>query len=332
MGVEKVGVVADRGVEEAGLLDQVLGDSGEVELVLCGLVDEDPGLAEAESIAELAISHEVEAVVVVGGGSALCAGKAAAIRLRNPGPLHRYAGRDRLPELPAPAIAVPTTAGSGSEVSEALVLHDPDFAGHLVIRGRGYSPRAALLDGELLTTLPRRPMILAALDALSHCYEALWARGATSFSDAFALAAAASIRSSLPRALEGDADARQALIEASAMANLACGNSDLAVVHALSSATAVRLPHGYQNGVLLPHAVELNRDVVSGPAAAEMAHLPELYETIGFAPRFTVQELSAEGVETMVAVALESPLLANNRRPLVDADLRRLMASAIPPQ
>jgi alcohol dehydrogenase class IV len=328
-GIEKAGVVADSGLSEAGVLDEVLGGVRDVELAPCGLVDEDPGLAEAESIAERAISHRVEAMVVIGGGSALCAGKAAAIRLRNPGPLHRYAGRDRLPALPAPSIAVPTTAGSGSEVSEALVLHDPGFAGHVVIRGSGYSPRVALLDGELLATLPRRPLILAALDALSHCYEALWAKGATSFSDALALAAAAAIRSSLPRTLEGDAEARQALIEASAMANLACGNSDLAVVHALSSATAVSLPHGYQNGVLLPHAVELNRAVVSGAAAAEMAHLPQLYEAVGFVPRFAARELSAEGVDAMVTVALESPLLANNRRPLAEADLRGLMALAL---
>ena len=170
---------------------------------------------------------------------------------------------------------------------------------------------------------------MAALDALSHCYEALWARGATSFSDAFALAAAAAIRSSLFRALEGDGDARQTLIEASAMANLACGNSDLAVVHALSSATAVRLPHGYQNGVLLPHALELNRAQLTGPAAAEMAHLPTLYEAVGFVPRFGAEELSAGDVETMVAVALESPLLANNRRPLGEDQLRELMARAI---
>jgi alcohol dehydrogenase class IV len=328
MALERVGVVADRAVAGVGLLDDVLGEVRGTELVRCGLVDEDPGLTEAEAIAGRAISDQVEAVVVVGGGSALCAGKAVAIRLRNPGPLDRYTGRDHLPELPAPCIAVPTTAGSGSEVSEALVLHDPAFAGHVVVRGRGYGPRVALLDGELLSTLPRRPMVLAALDALSHCYEALWAKGATSFSDALALAAAAAIRVSLPPALEGDAAARQALIEASAMANLACGNSDLAVVHALSSATAVRLPHGYQNGVLLPHAFELNRAVVSGPAAAEMAHLPRLYQTIGFVPRFGAHELDAEGADAMVAVAMESPLLANNRRPLDEADLRRVVASA----
>ena len=173
-------------------------------------------------------------------------------------------------------------------------------------------------------------MVLAALDALSHCYEALWARGATSFSDAFALAAAGSIRCSLPRALEGEAEARQALLEASAMANLACGSSDLAVVHALSSATAVELPHGYQNGVLLPHAVELNRAVVPPPAAAEMARLPHLYETVGFVARFADGELAPGEVDAMVVVALKSPLLANNRRPLGEADLRGMMAEALP--
>ena len=131
-----------------------------------------------------------------------------------------------------------------------------------MIRGRGYEPQVALLDGELLRTLPRQPMIAAALDALSHALESLWARRATRFTGALALAAAAGDpRVRCPAPSSGDVDAMQELIEASAMANLACGNSGLGLVHALSSAPDVHLAHGYQNGVLLPHVAAFNRDV-----------------------------------------------------------------------
>ena len=253
----RVVVVADRGFAEAGLLDAVVGD-----LPIAALVGVDPGLAEAEAVGAACVELGADGVLVVGGGSALCAGKAAAIRLTNSRPLAEYMGRDRLDALPAPTIAVPTTAGSGSEVSTVVVLHDPAHTGHVVIRGAGYEPDVALLDGTLLATLPRRPLVEAALDALSHALEALWARKATAFTNALALSAAATIRLSLPIALcERSVDALQALIDASAMANLACGNAEMGLVHALTAAPSVHLPHGYQNGVLLPWVAAYN-----GPA------------------------------------------------------------------
>jgi alcohol dehydrogenase class IV len=328
LGVPTVAVIADRGLAEAGVLDTILGHLGGVDAPLCALVGEDPGVGEAEAAAEAAIARGAEGVLAIGGGSALCAGKATAMRLTNPGPLTAYIGRDRLAALPAPTVAVPTTAGSGSEVSTVVVLHDPDHAQHVVVRGRGYEPDVALLDGDVLATLPRGPMIAAALDALSHALEALWSRGATRFTDALALAAAASIRSALPRSLEGDRDAMQELIEASAMANLACGNSELALVHALSSSPFVHLPHGHQNGVLLPHVAALNAPRLRPEALREVEELAPFYDRIGAASSFAEGELTAAGAESMVVAALENPLRANNPVATGDAELRALLGRA----
>ena len=260
-------------------------------------------------------------MLAIGGGSALCAAKAVAILLTNPGPLGDYEGVGHLESLPAPSVAVPTTAGSGSEVSNVVVLHDPGRERHLVIRGRGYEPRVAILDGELLRTLPRAPMIAAALDALSHALESGWARGATSVTRALAPAAGATVRSALPRALAGDVDAMQELVEASAIANLACGNSGLGLVHALSSAPSVHLPHGYQNGVLLPHVARFN--------GAEEDELDGLYAQIGFEARFRPGELSARDLDAMVAAAMSNPFRANNVRESAEADLRAILARVL---
>ena len=323
-----VGVVADRGFAQAGLLEPLLAGIEGPALPVCALIGEDPDVAEAEAAAVSALEHGAEAVLAVGGGSAMCAAKAVAIRLRNPAPLDAYAGTGRLPLAPAPCIAVPTTAGSGSEVSNVVVLHDPGRDGHLVIRGRGYEPQVALLDGELLRSLPHRPMIAAALDALSHALEALWARRATRLSHALALAAAASTRSALPRALDEDLDAMQELIEASAMANLACGNAGLGLVHALSSAPDVHLAHGRQNGILLPHVAEFNRAVVGAQAASEIEALDALYRTIGFGTSFARDELSAGDGELMLVAAMGNPFRANNLRAAEESDLRTLLARA----
>jgi alcohol dehydrogenase class IV len=328
LGLGTVGVIADRGLAEAGILDAILAHLADADAPLCALIGEDPDIDEAEAAAGAAIERGAAGILAIGGGSALCAGKAAAIRLTNPGPLSAYMGRDRLPAPPAPTVAVPTTAGSGSEVSTVVVLHDPQHAQHVVIRGRGYEPEVALLDGDVLRTLPRGPMIAAALDALSHALEALWSTGATRFTDAFALAAARSVRSALPRSLDGDPDAMQELIEASAMANLACGNAELALVHALTSSPFVHLPHGHQNGVLLPHVAAFNAPRLRPEVLAEVAELEPFYDRIGVSATFAAGELSPDDAESMVVAALENPLRANNVVAAGDAQLRAVLARA----
>jgi alcohol dehydrogenase class IV len=328
LGVEVVAVIADRGLAQAGVLAGIVPVVDGVQLHICALIGPDPDIAECELAAAAALEAGAGAVLAIGGGSALCAAKAVAIRLRHPAPLSLYEGSGRLPGPPAPSIAVPTTAGSGSEVSNVVVLHDPGRPRHLVIRGRGYEPLAALLDGELLATLPAAPMTAAALDALSHALESLWVRGSSRFTGALALAAAGQLRLALPRALGGDVDAMQQLIEAAAMANLACGNSGLGLVHALSSAVDVHLPHGYQNGVLLPHVAGFNREFVADAVVAEIDALAGLYAEIGFEARFADGELSAEGAAAMVAAAMDNPFRANNRREAGEDELRDLLVAA----
>jgi alcohol dehydrogenase class IV len=328
LGPTRVAVVADRGFAQEGRLDALLSGLDRSMMAVSALVGVDPDVAEVERAAQAALADGAQAVLGVGGGSALCAAKAVAIRLTNPGPLQRYHGHDRLAALPAPTIAIPTTAGSGSEVSTVVVLHDPGHEQHLVIRGDGYEPRVAMLDGTLLRSLPARPMIEAAVDALSHCYESLWAHGATPVTDALAVAAARTIRASLPRALSGSGEDMQALVVAAAMANLACGSAQLALVHALTSAPAVSLSHGYQNGVLLPHVAAFNEPVLCPEAAQEIAHLPDFYEEIGFTARFADGELSGDDAELMVTAALANPFTANNRRPAREAEIRGLLAAA----
>lgn len=324
----RVAVIADRGFADAGLLEPLLAAAPDARLATCALIGEDPDLDEAERAAAAALELEAGAVLAVGGGSALCAAKAAAIRLSNPPPLTAYAGSGRLVRPPVPVIAVPTTAGSGSEVSNVVVLHEQGMARHLVIRGRGYEPPVALLDGDLIATLPPGPMIAAALDALSHALEALWVRTASSFTDALALAAASTIATALPRALEGDRDAAQELIEASAIANLACGNAGLGLVHALSSAASVRLPHGHQNGVLLPHVAAFNGPVLRAVVALIVEGLDPLYERIGFVARFAGGELTPAGADAMVAAALDNPFRELNCRLAGEPDLRAILHAA----
>jgi alcohol dehydrogenase class IV len=323
-----VAVVVDRGVYERGLLDRIVDVHASGQFVLCARVEADPTVADAEAAARDASAAGCRAVLAVGGGSALGAGKAVALRITNREPIAAYAGRDRAPERPAPCVAVPTIAGSGSEVSNALVLRD---AGErvTVVRGDGYEPDVAILDAELLSTLPETPMLHAALDGLSHALEALWVQGASRYTDALAHAAAAQIGAVLPAALAerrpGDV---QALLEAGTMANLACGPSGLGLAHALASATSVRLPHGYQTAVLLPHVAAFHEPVLDERAAATVVAALDVYDEVGFEARFAAGEISAVAAEAMVTAALGNPFRTNDLR-LADSDeLRAILAAA----
>jgi alcohol dehydrogenase class IV len=330
---KRIAVVSDRGVADAGLLDQILTLLARWETSVCGLVQPDPTTDQVEVVAAGAIEHGSDLVVSIGGGSGLAAGKAVALRLRNEKPIVEYAGRDQAKGGAAPSIAIPTTAGSGSEVSNALVLHAPQLPYVLVVRGRGYEPDVALLDGTLLATLPRDAMVYAALDALSHAMEALWVRKRSLFTDALAYSASDLIHAVLPRALEmRQPEDLQTLLEASAMANLACGSSELGLVHALSLSTSVHLPHGYQNAVLMPHVAAFNRGAMSERAQAQVDRILPLYERIGFDPHFGPSDFGAAEAESMAKVALAAPLSANNVRQATAEQLHDILASAGAPR
>ena len=328
LGTRRLALVCDRGVERVGLLARLQEVIGRRPASVSALVDPDPTVEDAERAVDRAARDGADTVLAVGGGSALAIGKAVALRLTNPEPIATYAGRNMAGALPAPCLAVPTTAGSGGEVSNALTLHDPGQEQILVVRGRGYEPRVAVLDGRLLETLPNRPMLEAALDALSHALEALWAVNASAFTDALAVAAAEDICATLPRALEHRrADDLQRLLDASAMANLACGNAGLGLIHALSSAAAVHLAHGHQNGVLLPAVATFNRPQLRPVAAAAVDRAERLYADLDFEARFDEGVLNASDVDHMVSAALRHDFRRNNIRAASEPDLRALLAS-----
>lgn len=323
-------LVCDEGLQRAGLLDPVL-ERLTARVAATISVTPDPSIADAEHASRLARAAGVDGVLAVGGGSGLAVGKAVAARLTNPVPLLTLAGGNRAQNRAAPVLAIPTTAGSGSEVSSVFVLRDPAQASAVVFQANHYAPRVAMLDGNFLRSLPRDPMLYAALDALSHCLESLWSRGASTFTNALAANAARHIHLVLPRAVDDrDLQAMQTLLETSSMANLACGNSGLALVHALSLASSVRLPHGYQNGVLLPAVAAFNRPVVDMEIQAEIDRLYELYERVRFVPRFQEGEVNQRQADAMIAVALASPLRNNNIRVADEADIREILARVLP--
>ncbi|MEZ5075933.1 MAG: iron-containing alcohol dehydrogenase [Solirubrobacterales bacterium] len=332
LGDGRVALVCDRGVAEAGVLDRIRAAGLPESLFECAWVGADPSFDAVEALASEAREAGCEIVLGVGGGSGLGAAKGVALALGAEAPLAALEGVDRATARPLPCLAIPTTAGSGSEVSNALVLkRESGPAAQAIVRGRGYEPRIAILDAAVLRDLPERPMLWAGLDALSHALESLWARGRSRFTDALAAAAAESLFDRLPAAIAERRDEDlQAALEASAMANLACGNAGLGLGHALSAASAIRLPHGYQNGVLLPHVAAYNRECLDDDTLRLVDRLPSLYAAVGFAPRFEEDELDRAEAAGMVAAAREHVFRRNNVRDADDDALWTLLEQVLP--
>jgi alcohol dehydrogenase class IV len=338
LGAERIAVVADQGVHDVGLLRSILADVPAETIATCLLVGPNPDVRAVEVASEKAREVRADVVLAIGGGSALGAAKAVAIRLTNPGRIDEYEGVGRVPNAPAPTIAVPTTAGSGSEVSTVLVLHEEGRAEELVVRSPGCEPRVAILDGTVLRNLPWAPLVFAALDALSHGIESTWARRSTFFTESLAHHAAQAIIDALPIAVDGIASGKnttgendaalQLLLEASCAANMACGNSGLALVHALSTAPSVHIAHGLQNGVLLPHVAKFNAAITTAATEELVDQLGVLYERIGFVATFADGVVGPEQSAAMIAASTGHPFRQNNAREATDDALRSILVGA----
>jgi 1-propanol dehydrogenase len=205
-----------------------------------------------------------EALVALGGGSVLDCAKA----------IRKFA----LPEGETlPLWVIPTTAGTGSEVTSFAVISDRGVKIPLV--EDSLLPDVAILDGSFLTTLPAKAVADTGMDALSHGVEAFASTGATPLTDALALSAVSRIWRDLPEGFAGNQTARQELLLSSCMAGASFNAASLGICHSLSHALGGRfhLPHGRINGVLLPTVVRYNAglDVGLTPAAGRYAQLAQ---------------------------------------------------------
>jgi len=272
LGADKILLVTDKKVAEAGLTDSVIKfiEEAKIPFVIFDEVEVDPGTATVSKGVEIVKKKGCNFVVVVGGGSPVCAAKGIALLATNGGSLTDYEGVGKYKHSPLPVIAIPTTAGAGSEVSDAFIITDERRNYKFNIRGPECSPKVAILDALLLRDIPFWPAVNAGLDALSHAMEACWTILSTPLTDHIALGAISLIMENLaPMVLTGELEAKNKQMLASAMANIACGNARLGIVHIMSQPLgAYHLGHGYANGILLPYGMEFNLPACGGKLAA----------------------------------------------------------------
>lgn len=251
--------------------------------------------------AELAREHEVDCIVSVGGGSAIDSAKGIAIAHSEGGSVLDHQGFQNLSRDTTAHVAIPTTAGTGSEVTRAAVLLDEAAHQKLIYGDNHLFPRVAMLDAELTTGMPASITAGTGLDALTHALEAMHSQQRNPVADALALQAVRYVRRYLPRAVEhpDDLDARGKMLLAATMAAQAFDNAQVGVVHAIAHSIGARrhVHHGTANAIALSHCIRFNAD---DPGAAESYR--DAAEAFGLA----VDALDAERAAHALADAVEA--------------------------
>ena len=216
----------------------------------------DPDTKTVEHGLQVFLAGDHDSVVSLGGGSPIDTAKAIAMLAANGGKVRDYKAPNAPRLAGAMHIAIPTTAGTGSEVTRFTVITDAETEEKMLIGGDVLLPTAAVVDYELTLSMPARLTADTGTDSLTHAIEAFVSRKANPFSDAFALAAMQTIWRELPASFQdpGNRKAREAMMLAATQAGIAFSNASVALVHGMSRPLGVHfhIPHGLSNAMLLP--------------------------------------------------------------------------------
>lgn len=343
----KVMVITDPGIIEAGIvnrLTELLGQAG-MDYTIFSEIEPDPRLETAVKAAEQVRKAGSELVVGIGGGSAIDIAKVAAVLVTNSGDISTFFGIDLLPRPGLPLIIIPTTAGTGSEVTPIAILSDEGEKLKKGIVSPYLFPTVALLDAELTVGLPPGVTAASGIDALIHAVEAYTSVNADSLTDLFACRAMKLIYGSLLHAFHHGQDltARSNMLEGSMLAGMAFANAGVTAVHAFAYPIGAEfhIPHGIANAIMLTPVMEFNMtanparfaaiaqnfgidtSAMADLAAAQLA--VEAMEKLGAELKLP-RQLSTFGVKAehipglAQGVMKVTRLLANNPRPLTAKD------------
>ncbi len=266
LGVSRALVVTDAGVVGAGLLKVVQAAMRGAKSVIAAVYDETPPDSSSDAVntgARLFRAERCDGIVALGGGSAMDTAKAINIVVsENAEDLMAYQGADRFTKTFRPLVAIPTTSGTGSEVTLVSVVKNSKLGVKMPFTSDRLYPNVAILDPRMTLTMPPKITAATGMDALTHAVEAFYCLQKNPVSDAFAVSAIRLIVEYLPRAVEhgDDEEARLAVANAAMLAGIAFSNAMVGVVHALAHATGAvcHVPHGVANNIFLPFGLEQN--------------------------------------------------------------------------
>jgi alcohol dehydrogenase len=257
-------LVVDPGLVKAGIVNQITAplDSAAIPYTLYDSIDPEPGLKLADKGYEIAKANGGDCVIGAGGGSAMDVAKAVAILLTNGGKAADYLGLDKIKKAGVPKIMVPTSAGTGAEVTFTAVFINEETGSKGGMNGAPLYPEAAILDPALTLSLPPQVTAFTGIDALTHALEAYTSTQAHIISEMYSLEAIELISRNLPQAYANGTNlkARSAMLMGSLLGGKALATAGVGLVHAMAYPMGgmFGIGHGLANAVLLPYVVEYN--------------------------------------------------------------------------
>ncbi len=263
-------IITDRGIVGAGLLEIVLTGFDDSDITIGAIYDQTPpdsSLKTVNDIVKIYNENKCDSIIAVGGGSPIDTAKGVNIVIsEGDSDIRKFMGVDRLSKEQKPLIVVPTTSGTGSEVTLVAVINDVENNVKMPFTSNMLLPKVAILDPRMTLSLPPRITAATGMDALTHAVEAYTCLQKNPMSDAYATAAISLIRKNLAKAVKTgkDVKARFAMANASTMAGAAFSNSMVGAVHALGHACGAiaHVPHGNAMAILLPHVMRFNFDKI----------------------------------------------------------------------
>ena len=340
-------IVLDKQLAATGMKEQVvelLKKSG-MECQIFDKVDPEPKISLADEGAKLALKAKCDIVIGIGGGSAMDVAKAIAVLAANKGKAVDYLGLNKVPGPGLPKIMIPTTAGTGSEVTFTSVFVRPDLKKKEGMNSPFLYPDLALLDPLLTVSLPPGPTASTGIDALCHAIESYTSINASPMSELLSLEAIALISENLRTAVHDGTNivAREKMLLGSLYAGLGLANAGVTAVHSLSYPLGGKygIPHGLANTVLLPHVMSFNisgaqekfvdiaeamGEMVEGLPLREAAYLAveavnALVEDCGIQTNLEDLGISEDDFEEMAKIAMTvARPLANNPRQVTVED------------
>ncbi|RBW49777.1 iron-containing alcohol dehydrogenase [Marinobacter sp. F3R11] len=354
LDVTHVLVVADRVVHDKGLMksmERSLERAG-IEFTIYPAITQEPDETVVASATELLTRNKADFILGFGGGSALDAAKAIALTGSSECSLHQLAEPGFSGRRSVGLGAVPTTAGTGSEVTDISVIMRAGRRHKFVIKNGDLMPDLAIVDPGLMLNLPPRVTAATGIDALTHAIEAYAARNSHPLAKALAICAIQSIAEALPVVVGngGDRAARLTMSTASYKAGLAFSNSGLGLVHAISHQIGPRfnLAHGIANGILLPYVMKFNALVCQREYAA-IAHMlgvshagmtereqcmasidavRQLLSDIGLPEDLAGTSIRRDDFSAIAVEALTDVCIESNPRDVTEADIVKLLEEA----
>ncbi len=291
LGCKRAMLVTGKYLDQSGVIDRVkesLHREG-LQVDLFNGVRPEPPLEVAHDVTERVRSNKYDLIVGCGGGSSLDMAKLGSVLSTNPGQAVDYAGADKIHQPGLPTILIPTTAGTGSEVSDVIVLRDVKQQVKRVIVSPHLFASTAIVDPLMTMSMPQRVTAASGIDALCHCIEGLTSPTATAFTDALGFEAIRLVASNIHPAFANgnDLEARYNMSLAALMGGIQVANTRTNLIHAAAYSFAVRykaelgypvpldcIPHGVSLAIALPYAVKFN-------ALANMPKFVKIAEAMG---------------------------------------------------